>query len=245
MLRSLLRSFSTVNKWAQPPIVYKPPLNLTEHAKEHGSIRREWYLLDVKDQDVRRMAVQIACILQGKHKPIYDPRFPVGDSVVVINSRHVVLPNNKKDQDRVYFWHTGYPGGKRYRTAKQFRMTQPNKILLKELRLVLPNVRLRPFWLSERLHVFPDEEHTFKHHNLKVLKPHSKPRFTVKRVPAEIGKDVIDEYVGSEYNADPGHKLGEFDFLEESQPQYTWGDIPVERLQSWWDSRRPESSSRK
>ena len=80
--------------------------------------QQAWHIIDAKDQVVGRLATQIAPLLKGKHKPTYNPRLDVGDNVVVINADKVKL-TGKKWSDKLYRWHTNYPGGLRQRTAQE------------------------------------------------------------------------------------------------------------------------------
>ena len=81
-------------------------------------IEKRWYLIDAKDLVLGRMASLIAMRLMGKHKAIYTPHIDCGDYIVVINAEKVKLTGKKVD-DKLYYWHTGYPGGIKHRTARQ------------------------------------------------------------------------------------------------------------------------------
>ena len=79
-----------------------------------------WHLVDARDQLVGRLATQIAPILRGKHKPTFSPNYDCGDYVVIINAKHCKF-SGKKDQQKKYSWHTGYPGGIRHITPAELR----------------------------------------------------------------------------------------------------------------------------
>jgi len=81
-------------------------------------IEKSWILIDAKGLVVGRLAVLIANRLRGKHKPSYTPHLDCGDNIVVINAGNVMLTGNKR-ADKVYHWHTGYPGGIKDRTAEK------------------------------------------------------------------------------------------------------------------------------
>ena len=81
-------------------------------------IEKSWFLIDAEGLVVGRLAVLIAQRLRGKHKPTYTPHMDCGDHIVVINAGNVVLTGNKR-ADKVYHWHTGYPGGIKDRTAEK------------------------------------------------------------------------------------------------------------------------------
>jgi len=79
-------------------------------------IEKSWILIDADGLVVGRLAALIATRLRGKHKPTFTPHMDCGDNIVVINAGKVVLTGNKR-ADKVYYWHTGYPGGINERTA--------------------------------------------------------------------------------------------------------------------------------
>lgn len=81
-------------------------------------IEKKWYLIDAEDLVLGRMASLIAMRLMGKHKSIYTPNIDCGDYIVVINADKIKLTGRKVD-DKRYYWHTGYPGGIKHRTARE------------------------------------------------------------------------------------------------------------------------------
>ena len=89
------------------------------------SVRKEdvvhkWYIVDAENQVVGRLASEVAKILRGKHKPCYTPHVDTGDYVIIVNADKVVFTGNKWGQ-KLYRWHTGYPGGLREVTADKMR----------------------------------------------------------------------------------------------------------------------------
>lgn len=82
-----------------------------------ADIEKKWVVIDASGLVVGRLATVIATRLKGKHKPIYTPHVDCGDNVVVVNAEKVVLTGNKRN-DKVYYHHTGFPGGIKERTAK-------------------------------------------------------------------------------------------------------------------------------
>ena len=82
-----------------------------------SEIRKHWVLIDAKDLIVGRVSVEIAKILRGKHKPTYTPHMDCGDNVIVINANHLVFTGSKMF-DKIYYRHTGYPGGLKSTTPK-------------------------------------------------------------------------------------------------------------------------------
>jgi large subunit ribosomal protein L13 len=83
-----------------------------------GEIEKKWVLIDAKNLVVGRLASIIAMHLKGKHKASYTPHVDMGDNIVVINAAKVVF-TGKKREDKVYYWHTGHPGGIKERTPRQ------------------------------------------------------------------------------------------------------------------------------
>ena len=110
------------------------------------SIRKEdvvhkWYIVDAENQVLGRLASEVAKILRGKHKPLYTPHVDTGDYVIIINADKVVLTGNKWSQ-KIYHWHTGYPGGLRQTTAEKLRQRRPERIVEYAVRGMLPKTKL-------------------------------------------------------------------------------------------------------
>ncbi len=84
----------------------------------HQDVPRKWYVVDAENKVLGRLATEIATILRGKHKPIYTPHVDTGDYVIVVNADKVALTGNKWSQ-KLYRWHTGYPGGLREMPAEK------------------------------------------------------------------------------------------------------------------------------
>src|SRR6188474_2220674 len=93
-----------------------------------ATIERRWFLIDATDQVVGRLAVQIANILRGKHRPEYTPHVDTGEFVIVINAEKVRFTGNKWES-KEYHAYSGYPGGLKTVTAKKLRETHPERIL--------------------------------------------------------------------------------------------------------------------
>lgn len=110
------------------------------------SIRKEdvvhkWYVVDAENQVLGRLASEVAKVLRGKHKPSYTPHVDTGDYVIVINADKVVLTGNKWEQ-KLYHWHTGYPGGLRETTAAKLRQRHPERLVEYAVRGMLPKTKL-------------------------------------------------------------------------------------------------------
>ncbi|TDH64799.1 uncharacterized protein CCR75_002139 [Bremia lactucae] len=118
-----------------------------------------WHVVDAKGQVLGRLASQLAPILRGKHKPTYAPNVDCGDYVVVINAKHIDLTGNKWN-NKLYRWHTGYPGGLKQRTAKELFERKPEDVLRKAVFGMLPRNRMRALQ-DKKLKIFLDETHDY------------------------------------------------------------------------------------
>ena len=83
-----------------------------------ADVQQNWYVIDAEDKVLGRLAAEIATVLRGKNKPQFTPHVDTGDFVIVVNAEKVKLTGKKMDQ-KLYRWHTGYPGGLRSRTAAE------------------------------------------------------------------------------------------------------------------------------
>ena len=108
----------------------------TFSAKAH-EVNHEWFVVDAKDKVLGRLATKIAHTLRGKHKTIYTPHVDTGDFVVVTNADKLVV-TGKKTLQKIYYRHTGYPGGIYSRTFNQMLEKAPEKILINAVKGMLP-----------------------------------------------------------------------------------------------------------
>lgn len=121
-------------------------------------IEKSWTLIDADGLVVGRLAVLIANRLRGKHKPSYTPHMDCGDHIIVINAGNVVLTGNKR-ADKVYHWHTGYPGGIKDRSAaKILEGKHPERVLQKAVERMIPRGPLGRQQLKN-LRIYPGPEH--------------------------------------------------------------------------------------
>lgn len=123
-------------------------------------IKRDWHLIDAKGKVLGRVATEIARFLIGKHKPNYSNHLDSGDFVVVINAKAVELTGKKKEQ-KVYYGHSGYPGGFKEVSFAKLNSEQPQKVIVHAVAGMLPDNRLKKNRLV-RLKVFADEAHPYK-----------------------------------------------------------------------------------
>lgn len=104
-------------------------------------VTRKWYVLDVQGKVLGRVASEVAKILRGKHKPVYTPHVDTGDYVIIVNADKVVMTGDKWSQ-KLYRWHTGYPGGFREVVAEKMRQRHPERIIELAIRGMLPKSKL-------------------------------------------------------------------------------------------------------
>ena len=139
----------------------------TYYAKP-GDVQQQWHLVDAENQVVGRLAVELARVLVGKHRPEYTPHCDVGDSVVVVNCDKVRFTGNKMET-KEYQRFTGYPGGRKVRTAKQLLAKKPAMILTEAVRRMMPKNNLARQQLR-KLKVYAGAEHPHQSQQPKPLK---------------------------------------------------------------------------
>ena len=128
-------------------------------------VQKKWFLVDASNQNLGRMCSVIAKILRGKHKPSFTPHVDCGDNVVIINSEKVNLSGNKWSQKN-YIRYTGYPGGQRTLNATELFNKNPNTIIEKAVKGMLPKNKLGSK-IFKNLHVNVGENHKFSAQNPK------------------------------------------------------------------------------
>lgn len=92
-----------------------------------------WHLIDAKNQIVGRLATQVVSILRGKHKPTFSPNYDCGDYVVIINASEAKF-SGQKTSDKLYRWHTGYPGGLKEKSVQAYLDTKPEEVCFKNIK---------------------------------------------------------------------------------------------------------------
>ncbi len=133
-----------------------------------ADIDKKWILVDAEGVVLGRMASQIALILRGKHKPSYTPHMDCGDNVVVINAGKVHL-TGKKLKDKIYYRHTGYPGGiKERRAGEILEGKHPERVVQKAIERMIPGGPLGRRQLKN-LRVYAGAEHPHEAQNPEVL----------------------------------------------------------------------------
>lgn len=129
--------------------------------------QRKWYLVDATGMTVGRLASRVAPLLMGKHKPTYTPFLDLGDHVVVINAANVVLTGQKWRQ-KVYRWHSGYPGGLKETTARQLMAKHPERVVELAIKGMLPKTPLGRK-MGRKLKVYAGPEHPHQAQQPEVL----------------------------------------------------------------------------
>ncbi len=119
--------------------------------------KRDWYLVDMTNKTLGRAASKIARILMGKNKVNYTPHIDNGDFVVAINAKKIRV-TGKKLLNKIYYHHTGYPGGLKQRTLQEILAQRPEEVLWLAVKRMLPKNKLGRRMLK-RLKVYPDEKH--------------------------------------------------------------------------------------
>ena len=130
-------------------------------------VERAWYVVDAYDQVVGRLASQVACILRGKHKPQFTPHVDTGDYVIIVNADRVVFSGNKENA-KLYYRYSGYPGGLRSRSAREVRRRQPEHLLRHAIKGMLPKGPLGRQMLK-KLKVYSGSDHPHKAQQPQVL----------------------------------------------------------------------------
>ena len=122
-----------------------------------ANIERKWYVVDAAGQTVGRLAAEVAKGLRGKNKPTFTPHVDTGDFVIVINAEKAVF-TGKKLTDKMYFRHSGYPGGTTFTAARKLMEKAPEKVIEKAVRGMLPKNRLGA-QMYRKLNVYAGSEH--------------------------------------------------------------------------------------
>lgn len=138
----------------------------TQVAKKE-EVSRDWYLVNVEDKVLGRVATQIANVLRGKNKPTFTPSVDTGDFVIVVNAEKIALTGNKLD-DKMYYSHSGFPGGIKSINAGKLLEKKPADIIKKAVKGMLPKNKLGRHML-DKLKVYSGAEHPHKAQQPKVL----------------------------------------------------------------------------
>ena len=128
------------------------------YSQKPSEVSRRWILIDAKDAPLGRVATTIATYLTGKYKPSFTPHVDGGDYVIVINAKEAVATGNK-EEDKVYYRHSGFPGGIKSATLKEVRETAPEFIIENAVKGMIPHNKLAKERMA-RLKIFAGENHS-------------------------------------------------------------------------------------
>jgi large subunit ribosomal protein L13 len=138
------------------------------YSAKPADIEKKWILIDAEGVVLGRLASIVAARLRGKHKPTFTPHMDMGDNVIVINAGKVQMTGNKRSE-KTYYWHTGYPGGIKSRTARQIlEGKHPERVVEKAVQRMMPGGPLTRRQLSN-LRVYAGPEHPHGAQNPETL----------------------------------------------------------------------------
>ena len=122
-----------------------------------SDIKQQWHVIDASDKILGRLAVQVASLLMGKHKPIFSRNLDTGDFVVVINADKIRVTGNKVKQ-KLYYRHSGYPGGLKSISLEKMMQTNPTRVIEYAVKGMLPHTRLGAR-MMKKLRVYVGDTH--------------------------------------------------------------------------------------
>ena len=125
-----------------------------------AEVERKWYVIDAEDKTLGKIASEVASILRGKKKPIYTPHVDTGDYVIVINAEKVRV-TGKKEEQKIYKSHSGYPGGLKETTLRELRAKKPAEIIRHAVKGMMPKGKLgRQMFKKLKVYAGPEHPHT-------------------------------------------------------------------------------------
>jgi len=129
------------------------------HVTKPGDVVRGWFVVDATGKTLGRLATEVARILRGKHKPTFSPGLDVGDHVIVVNAAKIHVTGRKLDQ-KMYYRHSGYPGGLREITLRDQLAKNPVRVIEHAVRGMLPKNSLgRKMYKKLKVYAGPEHEH--------------------------------------------------------------------------------------
>lgn len=124
-----------------------------------SDVERSWYVIDAEGKTLGKLAVEAATILRGKKKPIYTPHIDCGDYVIVVNAEKVAV-SGKKEEQKIYKSHSGYPGGLKEVPLKDLRARKPEEIIRHAVKGMMPKGKLgRQMFKKLKVYAGPDHPH--------------------------------------------------------------------------------------
>lgn len=137
------------------------------YSAKPSDVIRKWYVIDASEAPLGRVAARVATLLTGKEKPMFTSHIDCGDFVVIVNAKDTVVTGKKAD-DKIYYRHSGYPGGIKQRTFSEQMEKDPTHALFHAIRGMLPVNKLRDERLA-RLKIYIDGEHKHEAQKPKTL----------------------------------------------------------------------------
>jgi len=141
-------------------------MKIKTYTPKPEDIQREWFVIDAKDQNLGRLATQIAVLLRGKHKPMFSPHMDVGDFVIVLNCDKIVVTGNKLEE-KTYYRHSQYPGGLKSRTLKELLDKFPERVIQEAVKGMLPHNKLGRKMIK-KLKIYTGDSHPHQAQQPKV-----------------------------------------------------------------------------
>lgn len=130
------------------------------YSAKASDIKRQWHVIDASEKVLGKLAVQAATLLMGKHKPMFSPNLDTGDYVVVINADKVRITGNKMKQ-KMYYRHSGYPGGLKSISLERMMQTHPARVIEYAVKGMLPHNRLGAR-MMKKLRVYVGDNHPYQ-----------------------------------------------------------------------------------
>jgi large subunit ribosomal protein L13 len=129
------------------------------YSTKSADIKREWHVIDASEKTLGRLATEVARLLKGKHKPIYAPHLDTGDYVIIINAEKVRVTGNKAKQ-KLYYHHSGYPGGLKSTSLGEMMNTHPTRVIEHAVKGMLPKNPLgRAMFKKLKVYAGPEHPH--------------------------------------------------------------------------------------
>ena len=130
------------------------------YSAKPGEVQRNWWVVDAEGKTLGRLASEIAIVLRGKNKPQYTAHVDTGDFVVVVNAEKIAVTGNKM-KGKIYYRHSGYPGGLKSRTLGEMLERRPTEVLRKAVKGMLPKNRLAAQQITKlKIYAGPKHPHT-------------------------------------------------------------------------------------
>ncbi len=138
------------------------------YSAKPSEVEKKWCVVDADGVVLGRLASVVATRLRGKHKPIYTPHIDCGDNIVIVNAEKIHLTGTKRD-NKVFHWHTGYPGGIKSRTmAQRLEGPRPERVVIKAIERMIPRNPLGRRQMRH-LHVYAGPDHPHQAQKPEVL----------------------------------------------------------------------------